>query len=321
MKLPVLVINPHSLCNCRCAMCDIWKRTTPDDIGPRLFDDQLEDIESLGVEWVVFSGGEPLLHGDVFRKASELRRRGIRVTLLSSGLLLSRHSRQIADCFDDLIVSLDGPPAIHDRIRGVTRAFDLMASGIGRIHSARPEFPVSARCTVQRANCAHLMDTVDAGRAMGLVSVSFLAADMHSTAFNRHALPVIDGLNLVALTRADLPDLNAEIDALIESGLAGGFVAESPEKLRRIARHFRCALKGEMPGAPRCNAPWTSAVVEADGAVRPCFFQPAFGRIAEGSTLNTILNGEQARAFRESLNVETDPICRKCVCSLYWPDH
>jgi len=317
-KLPVLVINPHSLCNCRCAMCDIWKRTRPDEIGPRLFDDQLEDIQSLGVEWVVFSGGEPLLHADLFRKASELRRRGIRVTLLSSGLLLSRHAQQIVDGFSDLIVSLDGPRAIHDRIRGVTRAFGTMASGVERLHSLRPEFPVSARCTVQRLNCAHLTATVAAGRDMGLASISFLASDLHSTAFNRQALPVIDGLSPVALTGEDLPVLEAEIDALIERGLAGGFVLESPEKLRRIALHFRCALTGETPVAPRCNAPWNSAVVEADGAVRPCFFQSAFGRIAENSPLAVVLNGEKARAFRKGLNVEADPICRKCVCSLYW---
>jgi MoaA/NifB/PqqE/SkfB family radical SAM enzyme len=317
-NLPVLVINPHGTCNCRCVMCDIWKRTTPQQIGPNLFDAQLADIQTLGVEWVVFSGGEPLLHADIFRKASELRRRGIRVTLLSSGLLLSRHAGQIVRHFDDLIVSLDGPRAIHNRIRGISRAFELMAAGVARIHSERPEFPVNARCTVQRANCAHLMDTVAASRSMGLFSVSFLAADMHSTAFNRQALPVIDGLNIVAPGREDLAELNAQIKALIEAGFAGGYVRESPEKLQKIFRHFECALNGESPVAPHCNAPWTSAVIEADGAVRPCFFHPPVGRIGEGASLAAVLNGPEGVTFRGSLDVETNPICRKCVCSLHW---
>jgi hypothetical protein len=35
--------------------------------------------------------------------------------------------------------------------------------------------------------------------------------------------------------------------------------------------------------APRCNAPWVSAVVETDGAVRPCFFQQAIGNLADGT--------------------------------------
>jgi MoaA/NifB/PqqE/SkfB family radical SAM enzyme len=314
-RLPVLVINPHGLCNCRCAMCDIWKRTRADEIGPEQFDRQLDDIESLGVEWVVFSGGEPLLHADLFRKARELRRRGIRLTLLSSGLLLARHAARIVRHFDDVIVSLDGPRAVHDRIRGVARAFDIMASGVRRIHEERPDFPVNARCTVQRFNCGHLVATVAAARAMGLASVSFLAADIHSAAFNRQPLPVLEGIDIVALRREDLPTLDSRIEQLIASGLCGDYVLESPAKLRRISSHFRSYLGDGAAVAPRCNAPWTSAVVEADGTVKPCFFHPAFGRLGDAS-LTQVLNGPEATAFRAKLDIETDPICRKCVCSL-----
>jgi len=38
--------------------------------------------------------------------------------------------------------------------------------------------------------------------------------------------------------------------------IAAGFVAESPEKLRRIVRYFRSHLGQFAPVAPRCNAPW-----------------------------------------------------------------
>jgi Fe-coproporphyrin III synthase len=317
-KLPVLVINPHGMCNCRCAMCDIWKRTKLDEIDPDLFDLQLADIERLGVEWVVFSGGEPLLHADLFRKVAKLRQRAIRVTLLSSGLLLSRYATQIVEHFDDVIVSIDGPRAVHDRIRGVSRAFDLLAAGVHRLHAERPGFPVAGRCTVQRANCTYLTNTVAAAREIGLASLSFLAADIHSTAFNRQPIPVIDDLNIVALRRDDITLLDAEIQQVIESGLCGGFVAESPEKLRKIAGHFRSYLGDAGPVAPRCNAPWVSAVVESDGAVRPCFFQPELGRITKEVSLASVLNGTRAVAFRSSLNIETNPLCQKCVCSLNW---
>jgi MoaA/NifB/PqqE/SkfB family radical SAM enzyme len=317
-KLPVLVINPHGLCNCRCAMCDIWKRAKLDEISSNQFDRQLADIEELAVKWVVFSGGEPLLHADLFRKAAELRLRGIRVTLLSSGLLLSRFATRIVGNFNDLIVSLDGPRAIHDRIRGVSRAFHLLATGVSNIHAESPEFPISARCTVQRANCASLTETVAAAREMGLTSVSFLASDTHSTAFNRQPLPIIEGLNTVALGLDELPVLDRQIEDLIATGLCGTLILESPEKLRRIAHHFRCSLGLAEPVSPVCNAPWTSAVIESDGSVRPCFFHPAIGILGERGGLVEILNGPDALAFRSGLNVATDPLCRKCVCSLNW---
>lgn len=303
-KLPVLVLNPHNRCNCRCVMCDIWKRDTAQEITPPQLEAQLESIEKLGVEWIVFTGGEALMHSDLHSLCAPLRARKIRLTLLSSGLLLERRAAQIVEDFDDLIVSLDGPAAIHDRIRRVDRAFDHLRAGVERIRLLRPEFPVAARCTVQRENATALLDTWCAARGLGVNSISYLAADLTSGAFHHRPGTVPDIAPDPAL-------LAAEIDRLIATGECGAFIAESPAKLRRIVRHFR----GEFE-SPACNAPWVSAVVEADGAVRPCFFQPPIGRLTSGTTLRDVLNGPQAIAFRQQLDIAANPICRRCVCSL-----
>jgi hypothetical protein len=52
--------------------------------------------------------------------------------------------------------------------------------------------------------------------------------------------------------------------------------------------------------------------------VRPCFFHPAIGKIGPETGLATVLNGPRAAAFRTTLKIETNPICRQCVCSLNW---
>ena len=306
-RLPVLVINPHSFCNCRCTMCEIWKRQIAEEISPEQFDRMLPDIAALGVEWVVFSGGEPLLDRDLFRKARVLRRQGIRTTLLSSGLLVAKYGPQIVAEFNDLIVSLDGPPEIHDEIRGVRKAFELLAEGVRAIHALAADFPVSGRCTVQRRNCGDLKRTAESARLLGLKSISFLAADLHSEAFNREA-----GRDDAALRESDLGVLDAELSAL-ES--YGDFVVDSQEKLRRIAYHFRASLRLCTPQAPPCNAPWVSAVVEADGSVRPCFFHNSVGRL-NGTGLAGILNGPEAVSFRSRLKIDENPVCQRCVCSL-----
>src|SRR5438876_344677 len=113
---------------------------------------QLPAIERLGVQRVVFSGGEPLMHPALFRFCAALRERERPVTLLSSGLLLDRYSESIVEFIDDLIVYLDGPPEIHNRIRHVSNAFELLARGANRIRALRQDFPIAARCTVQRQN-------------------------------------------------------------------------------------------------------------------------------------------------------------------------
>src|SRR5215469_3717710 len=115
--LPVLVIFPHNQCNCRCAMCDIWRIREAREITPQDLARQQDSIGALGVRWVVFSGGEPQMNRQWYRMAETLRLSGIRVTLLTAGLLLEPEAERIASTIDDVIVSLDGPPSVHDRIR------------------------------------------------------------------------------------------------------------------------------------------------------------------------------------------------------------
>ena len=302
-RLPILILQPHNRCNCRCVMCDIWKITEAQEISAAELERHMADIIRLGVEWAVFTGGEPLMHSDLFRLSAMLAAHGIRTTLLSSGLLLARHAARIVEGIGDVIVSLDGPPHVHNQIRAVPRAFELLAEGVHAIHRVAPDYSIAARCTVQSANAAHLRETVQTARELGLRSISFLAADVTSTAFNRPLIWPADRQTAIA------PDL-AALELEIEGLPTDGFVVESREKLRCVVDQFRA------PTAPRCNAPWVSAVLEPNGDVRPCFFHPVIGNTG-GRTLAEVLNSPAAVAFRASLNVAEDPICRRCVCSLY----
>jgi Fe-coproporphyrin III synthase len=314
-RLPVLVLQPHPRCNCRCVMCDIWKVTTARELSAADLERHLDDIQSLGVQWAVFTGGEPLMHSDLFRLCRMLGERAVRTTILSSGLLLERHAASIVTHTSDVIVSLDGPAEVHNEIRAVPRAFEILAAGVSAIHRLAPDFPVTARCTVQARNAAHLRATAEAARELGLRSISFLAADVDSTAFNRAEPWSAERQSGIV---PDATVLEAGIEELIGVSACDPFVVEPPAKLRRITAHFRAVRGQALHVAPRCNAPWVSAVVEANGDVRPCFFHPPVGNAAEGS-LATILNGPRAVAFRESLNVAENPVCKRCVCSLYLP--
>jgi MoaA/NifB/PqqE/SkfB family radical SAM enzyme len=317
-SLPVLILYPHSRCNCRCVMCDIWKTDSSQEISAAELERHGKDIARLRVQWVVLSGGEPLMHSDLFRLCRFLRDRNIRITLLSTGLLIERNASQIADCIDDVIVSLDGPREIHDAIRRVPRAFDILAAGVCALHRIKPGLAVAARSTVQSQNCAHLRATVGAARDIRLQSISFLAADVSSEAFNRPGAWNSERQDQVALAADQVGALDAEVEALIAAGECGGFVVESAEKLRRIVDHFRSHLSLRVPVAPRCNAPWVSAVLESNGTVRPCFFHSPLGTTANGASLLDVLNGPDAVAFRLGLDVPTNPICQRCVCSLHW---
>lgn len=311
MKLPILLIEAHSRCNCRCEMCDIWKSTEASEFSLQQLLDQLPSLQQLGTRWVVFTGGEPLMHSDLFALCRPLRERGIEVSILSTGLLFERYAAQIAEHVDSAIVSLDGPAALHDAIRHTPGGFDRIARGIAAIHALRPDFAIAARTVVQRRNHQALTETAAAAQALGLASISYLAADLTSTAFNRAEPWPIHRQNEIALAAPDLAALSAQLEALA----ANPFVTDSPAHLARIAQHFRANLGLATHAAPRCNAPWVSALMTADGQVQPCFFHPSIGRAS--MPLTQVVTSPQATVFRNSLNVAGDPTCQRCVCSLY----
>jgi MoaA/NifB/PqqE/SkfB family radical SAM enzyme len=300
-------------------MCDIWRIRQVREITVQDLARHLESIRALRVRWVVFSGGEPQMNTDLAALARLIRAEGIRVTLLTAGLLLEPYARSVVDTIDDVIVSLDGPPEIHNQIRGVPKAFDRLAAGIDALRKLRPDFVVRGRSTVQKANYMYLRETVRAARETELNSISFLAADVTSQAFNRPGGWTTERQDDVALDAEDACRLEEEIESLVREhreDITSGFVMENAEKLRRILLHFRAHLGQLPPVAPRCNAPWVSAVVEADGTVRPCFFHSPLGNIHE-KALMEIVNGDVAVDFRRHLDIPNDPVCQKCVCSLH----
>jgi Fe-coproporphyrin III synthase len=321
--LPVLVIFPHNQCNCRCVMCDIWRIREAKQISPEELEQQLSPFRQLGVRWVVLSGGEPQLNEKWYFLAQMLRSIGCRITLLTAGLLLKPQAELVTDHIDDVIVSLDGPPRIHNRIRRIPDAFEQMVDGISALRQFRPAMPIRSRCTVQRLNRRSLRAVIECAKTIGLTSISFLAADLTSTAFNRPQPWPRDRVERVVLTPEEVDELEGEIEQLVSehgADFKSGMIVETPDKLRRIAHHFRGHLGQTENVAPRCNAPWVSAVIEASGDVRPCFFHPALGNIREQS-FPQIVNGANALRFRSTLNVARNQTCKRCVCSLYLEHH
>ena len=318
-ELPVVVLMPHSRCNCRCVMCDIWKaNANKQELSREDLEPHVETLRKWRTRWVVFSGGEALMHSNLWALCEMLRELGVKITLLSTGLLLARDADDILRWCDEVIVSLDGSREVHDEIRRIPRGFEKLAAGVAALKERSPDFRVTGRSVIQRLNFRDFPNILQAAKDLGLDEISFLAADVSSEAFNRPDPWDADRVEDVAPS----PEEAKELVEILERTLAeraedfrSGFVAESPEKIRDIGRRY-LAHHGLGPEPEVfCNAPWVSTVVEADGTVRPCFFHDSFGNIRD-QPLDQILNSPEAIAFRRSLDIATDPICQKCVCTL-----
>jgi Fe-coproporphyrin III synthase len=315
--LPIVILMPHSACNCQCVMCDIWKGNhNLRQLSERDVEGLMESLHRLGTQQVLMSGGEALLNPNFFRLCAILKKEGIRITLLSTGLVLSRHADQLLTGVDDVIVSLDGDEQLHDQIRHIPGAFRKLKEGVRLLHSKRQDYRITARTVIHRLNFRHWPAIVDAALDMGLDQISFLPADVTSEAFNRAEPWDAPRQHQILPAAEELPEL---IEALIRDRrklFDSRFIAESPNKLRKIGRYYTASYGLNPFPFKKCNAPWVSAVVEADGTVRPCFFLPSLGNIHE-QALGDILNSSEAIEFRKALDMDSNETCKRCVCYLH----
>jgi MoaA/NifB/PqqE/SkfB family radical SAM enzyme len=315
--LPILLYAPTSRCNSRCVSCDWWRTDGATDLRREEVVALADELPRLKTKLVVFTGGEPLVREDVFGLADVFRAHGVKLHLLTSGLALERHAEAVAARFAGVTISLDGHTRdLYKRIRGVD-GLEAVERGVRRLRRLRPDLPVRARSTLHRHNFRALPALIDKADAMGLDQISFLAADVTSESFGRQVVRLMPDADGMLLDAAEADEFERVIDeALVSHGAAfrAGRVAEQGDRLRRLARYYKAQRRqGPFPEV-KCDAPWASAVVEADGTVRPCFFQPPVGNVRDGG-LGALLDSEMVR-FRRSLDVARDATCQRCVCSL-----
>lgn len=300
-------------------MCDIWKdNKNLKQLNENDITGLLSAFRKFGTRVVVMSGGEALLNANFFRFCEILQREKISVTLLSTGLTIEKKAVQILQWVNDIIVSLDGDEVLHDQIRQIPGAFQKMRQGVQHIKSINPAFRITARTVIHRLNFRHWIPIVNSAMEIGLDQISFLPADVSSHAFNRATAWNSDRQQEVLVHEEELPALQLAVQELIRyhhTAIDLKFIAESPEKLQKIYGYY-AAFYGRNPFPyKKCNAPWVSTVIEADGTVRPCFFHEPIGNIHQ-QKLEAIVNSQTAIAFRKNLDMDTNEICKKCVCYL-----
>src|SRR4029078_10695109 len=134
---------------------------------------------------VLLSGGEPLLRPEVFEAAAMFRENDIALHLHTSGVLLERTAADVPRVFSRVIVSLDASTEVlYQAVRGVA-ALTAMERGVARLQRLAPNVPVTARAPPPRSNFRAPAPLIDHARAMALDGISFLPADVFSSAFGR----------------------------------------------------------------------------------------------------------------------------------------
>lgn len=299
-------------------MCDIWKdNKNLKQLTPQHIDGLLSSLKDFGTSQVVMSGGEALLNANFFELCKILKQQGIKVSLLSTGLSLKNNADDLLRWVDDIVISLDGDEPMHDAIRNIPNAFKKLKEGVEHLKTLNPAYRITARTVIHRINFRNWPNIIAAAKQMGIDQISFLPADVSSHAFNRQTAWAEPRQHEVMLSEGELPELQQVVNQVLGNiaDFENRYIAESSEKIQDIYKYYAAFYKLNPFPYKKCNAPWVSTVIEADGSVRPCFFHDTIGNIHQNS-LTEILNTNQAIDFRRKLNMGTNSTCVKCVCTL-----
>lgn len=129
-------------------------------------------------------GGEPFVRDDIFDLISFWDKEGERIILQTNLTLLGEKGIEKLKNFkhiSDVLTSLDGPPAVHDAVRGVPGAFGKLKESIIGLKKHRPDIPITIFATMLlNDGFAPLFNLVDTVKDLGINTVNVLFEQVYS---------------------------------------------------------------------------------------------------------------------------------------------
>jgi len=335
-----LAVNTE--CGLACKMCDLgsgqadaslFRNLRPDrkkvQMDPDLLVRRFADAAGQRLTKVHFIGTEPLLYKPIFRVVKDLRRLGYETVVTTNGINLPKVADQLIDCdLDALWVSVDGPPAVHDDIRGLKGLFARIDEGMSRLRRAAEEQgrdlpPIYLSGAVSNLNQHALVEMMEAIEAWPIRSVTFThlnyvtepIARTHCERFPDWPIGPSTVNEFVRPEQVDCWGLYCQIQQA-KRRWPGKAVFVPDTDFDGIVDLYH---RPDRPvGRPVCQVPWLCMEINANGdvvAMSRCY-RRILGNIHE-QHLAEIWQGQPYRALREFIQREgLLPPCYRCCAVL-----
>lgn len=269
--LRLLFWESTAACNLSCAHCRRIDAGADGDMDTRQATAMLEQLGQLGKEQgfgsiIVFSGGEPLLRGDIFELATRARSFSLTPALATNGTLIDdgTANKLRSAGVARVAVSIDGAvAATHDGLRKQPGCFDRAMEGIASLRRAGIQFQLNFALT--------------RGNAGELAAVYALAESLGAAALHVFILvPVGCGRELVeteVLTPGQYEGKLLEVARMAEGGSIQVKVTCGPQYERIIRQSgARPAVGGHSTKG--CLAGTGVLFVSHTGTAFPCGYLP-----------------------------------------------
>lgn len=290
--MPPLVANYYLTyrCNARCHFCNIWALEPPKEADEATIKQNLKDLRRLGVRYVDFTGGEPLLRADVGQIYAEAKQQGFMTSMTTNTILYPKKAKEIQGLVDFLNFSLDGPDAeSHDQSRGV-RIFDNLVESVAIAHSLG-EQPVLNH-TVTAQNYHRITEVGELGQRLGVrvwLNPAFTAHENYNSNKNPSG-EVVAAIESAAKQFKNVGYNKAAL-AFIEAG-------------------------GNDTKNPRCKAvEAVIAISPDDKLLLPCYHFAQAGVSINGKLYDLYRQSEEVEKYRQSQGKLS--VCEGCTVWCY----
>jgi MoaA/NifB/PqqE/SkfB family radical SAM enzyme len=338
-ELSLIRLYATSICNAACKMCDIGlanqkgidriRKSENTEISPALVEKLLNE-PYLKNNKLKFSIGmvEPLVHHRIGDIVGMIKKQGHSVAVLTNGILLEKKARELVENdVDYVVVSIDGPEEVHDRIRGRSGIYRSAINGMKALKQLNPELRVVANCAVSNLNCAVLAETAESLERekvpmelqfQHLYFVSEKMAHRHNSLhLDRIKESVSVVSDIVSPGGVDLDVLEKQIEKLKQ--FQGNYIKRlrvrpDVNSSEGLARYFN--EEGEkIEFYDKCFFPYSQVSIKTNGEVlfHSRCFEYVVGNLME-ETIHDIFHSDAAAYFRKNLK-ENDycfPACTRC---------
>lgn len=272
------------LCNLACAYCD-RHTPLPDEMSLPQIIDALAGLRRIGMRSISLDGGEPLAHKHVADVVEWLVRHDIPVRMNTNGILVRKKS-DVVRRLSKVKISVDGPSAVHDAVRG-PRAFERAVDGAMTARALGVD--VELTCVVGRHN-AHALDELLDAVAAWEFGIMFQPA--------RDSLFIESSDGTGTPYRLESDAVRAAFARIAQHKRAGARVLNGWASLR----HFM-GFPGDV--AIPCAAGWINATMDPAGILYHC------GQVSRSDKSASVVRLGAERAFA-ALHRQG---CQQCWCA------
>ncbi|TDD75064.1 radical SAM protein [Actinomadura rubrisoli] len=153
-------------CNFSCAYC-----SEPPGVATRSYEEVLAMLDKLsGMRRIILSGGEPMRYRHFWKVLTYCQSRFEQVVLSTNASMITRDgAARLRDLVDYVDITVDGPRAQHDRIRGT---YDMVIRGLRRV--AEEDIPLSVICVYLGRNKRKIHYIAQTGDVFGAKKIKIL---------------------------------------------------------------------------------------------------------------------------------------------------